>query len=401
MRHVRGCFVLAAVVVALLAFGSAAQGSPLVRIVQQACVNGKCERKWSCGTVIGRDKSTRKLIVLTDASGNHDAPYLVEVEPGQPFDTGALVAADNPADAAILLVDHQARTKYLPLEKAVKKTTLAARVQRMLQSLGTSAPPPPVAQDLASPNAAPPPNDPAPAPPLPPVDYDRIKALVESAKGTPPDLRGIVREELATAHANLPAEIAKKIKLPMAVEPLDPKAVADDVATKLANKAQAHLPTLLQQLVEIFPTAAPIIQAAAPALGLGEIATGVGAPLGIALLISHWLTSRALNRLAAKTASAPMATNAHSGDTNSPNPSPPSPPAPPAGSASQETPAINVIQSNPPAINMPDDGRYNDLLQALQAEVQTAPQLVDRIFNSFRLFQQGRAVKAAKGQQSA
>jgi len=97
-------------------FAGAVEGAPVVRIVQQVCVNGTCRRTWSSGTVIGRDKATGKLAVLTCAHGcQPNAPYLVEIEPGQPFEEGALKSINIADDLALVLVAHPARTQIIPI----------------------------------------------------------------------------------------------------------------------------------------------------------------------------------------------------------------------------------------------------------------------------------------------
>src|SRR4029077_16289572 len=72
-------------------FAGTADAAPVVRIVQQVCMNGTCRRFWASGTVIGRDNKTGKLAILTCAHGGQaHVPYLVEIEPGQPFEEGQL-----------------------------------------------------------------------------------------------------------------------------------------------------------------------------------------------------------------------------------------------------------------------------------------------------------------------
>ena len=106
----------AAALLALLALcASTADAAPVVRIVQQACANGRCRQTWSSGTVIGRDQASGRLAVLTCAHGRQaDAPWLVEIEPGQGFEGQlASLAADD--DLALLLVAHPARTAIIPI----------------------------------------------------------------------------------------------------------------------------------------------------------------------------------------------------------------------------------------------------------------------------------------------
>ena len=94
----------------------AVEAAPVVRIVQQMCVNGTCRRTWSSGTVIGRDSATGKLAVLTCAHGREaNVPYLVEIEPGQPFEEGQLKSVSADDDLALVLVAHKARTQIIPI----------------------------------------------------------------------------------------------------------------------------------------------------------------------------------------------------------------------------------------------------------------------------------------------
>ncbi len=93
-----------------------ADGAPVVRIVQQACANGRCRQTWSSGTVIGRDQASGRLAVLTCAHGRQaDAPWLVEIEPGQGFEEGQLASLAADDDLALLLVAHPARTAIIPI----------------------------------------------------------------------------------------------------------------------------------------------------------------------------------------------------------------------------------------------------------------------------------------------
>jgi hypothetical protein len=90
--------------------------APVVRIVQQSCANGRCRQTWSSGTVIGRDQATGRLAVLTCAHGRQaDAPWLVEIEPGQGFEEGQLTSLAADDDLALLLVAHPARTAIIPI----------------------------------------------------------------------------------------------------------------------------------------------------------------------------------------------------------------------------------------------------------------------------------------------
>lgn len=101
------------------------QAAPVVRIRQQKCTNGQCRYGYQSGTVVGRDLKSRQLVVVTCCHQYwHDSPVAVEIEPGQ-YEEGRLVAYNDDDDVGIILVNHLAGTKFIPLsdcEPAVGET---------------------------------------------------------------------------------------------------------------------------------------------------------------------------------------------------------------------------------------------------------------------------------------
>lgn len=101
------------------------QAAPVVRIRQQKCTDGQCRYAYQTGTVIGRDEKSRQLVIVTCCHQYwHGSPVVVEIEPGS-YEDGRLVAYNDDDDVGIILVNHPAKTKFIPLsdcEPAVGQT---------------------------------------------------------------------------------------------------------------------------------------------------------------------------------------------------------------------------------------------------------------------------------------
>ena len=411
------------------------------------------------GVCVGRDKAGR-LLVLTCAHGWTAKGPTVAIIDGDTPEKAAIVGFDGAKDLCLLAIDHPAQTQVYPISSTVpavgtqvitqgfpnaaKFRTVPTRIvgytgncmitaatfrqgesggavvcgnelvgiiqatshadgasahvrsiqDFMLASLGyqpiIAAPPAEKPAEVPPPKLLPEPHpDPLPSPPAAEVP------VPVPTGASADDVRSIVGGELSKLGPDIKAELVKQLQLhgtdlkqavtaSVAEGKINPAAFTPILQSAAQGAAQDVSQKVAEQVVP------SLLTAIASHLGMGALAGSVGGPIGAlaggAIALAGFFLNRTLKKRLPLSGASPL----QSGSTSVPLPQ-----LQPATAAQSPAPA-NIIQSVPPAINIPDAGQFEDLLQACNAEVQNNPQLINRIFNSFKLFQQGRSVSASK-----
>lgn len=396
----RSCAASLFVAVALIA--GVACAAPNVTVTQyykqKTCsLTGGCKVKLvgkaGDGCILGRGEDGR-LVAITGAKYRAKGIAFVDVQQNEPQACeGEVLAVNKDLDVALVAFRH-----VNPLPATQPGNISSPLRQWVAIQLGGNfpVPDPPAGKMVDVEDAAPARESEAPAEPKAAAEALPPKT---SRPATQEDLRNILQEEFANALPDIKKDLAAETKKLLAAHGDDLKEAV------LAQVQQGKLdPTAFKPILEgvaktagedlasnvtqkIVPQVLPgLLKGIAAHLGTLPMLGAIGGPIGLLAGGAVSVVGFFINRTLKKNVGVPPSGGAR-----------PAASAPPAPSAA--APAVNVIQTQPPEINIPADSRFEDLVEALNREIPLNSQFastVQRAYKTFESLQQGRAVAAAK-----